>query len=75
MKIGDVVLVKNDNENRNEWKMDLVTDIHPINDGKVRSVTIHQNHVTYKHPVNKLLVLVKNDWTSNSAMREPVNKK
>ena len=75
MKIGDVVLVKNDNENRNEWKMDLVTDIYPINDGKVRSVTIHQNHVTYKHPVNKLLVLVKNDWTSNSAMREPVNKK
>ena len=40
VKIGDIVLVKDSNAIRGEWKMALVTDVHPSDDGRVRKVTI-----------------------------------
>ena len=58
MKVGDVVIVKDDNASRNVWKLGVVTEVHPSNDGDVRSVSIRQNGSIYKRPVNKLVLLV-----------------
>ena len=59
--IGDVVLLKDDNVARNDWKMGVVTKTKTSDDGHVRSVMVRQNNSTYERPINKLVVLLEND--------------
>ena len=63
INVGDVVIVKNDHESRNMWKMGIVVETYPSEDGNVRKVNIRQNGSIYLRPVNKLVVLVENNPT------------
>ena len=40
VKIGDVVLIKSDNKNRNKWPMGVVSQVYPGRDGVVRAVQV-----------------------------------
>ena len=63
INVRDVVIVKNDHESRNMWKMGIVVETYPSEDGNVRKVNIRQNGSIYLRPVNKLVVLVENNPT------------
>ena len=70
---GDVVLLKDANAIRGEWKLAIVTDTTSSNDGKVRRVTVsYKNHndkeavqdyagvpyTSVERPVHNLVVIV-----------------
>lgn len=72
MQVGDVVIVKEDNIPRNEWKLSRVVAISEDDDGLVRKVKIqigqrdlgkkgeHLKQPSFlEHPIQKLLVLVE----------------
>ena len=59
-KIGDVVLLKENQSPRNRWPMAKVIDTHPDDQGQVRSVTVlTSNGSELEKPVNKLVLLVE----------------
>ena len=69
LKIGDVVLLKEDNTFTQHWPMARVTDVHPGADGLVRAVTIKTETSTYKRPVVKLaLLLTQEEAVSGSSL-------
>ncbi|XP_072389396.1 uncharacterized protein [Diabrotica undecimpunctata] len=57
LKIGSLVLVKEDGLEPLRWTLGRVIDIHAGSDGIVRSVTLKTNSGVYKRPVVKLCVL------------------
>ena len=61
MQVGDVVLVRDDNVVRNEWKMGVVEKVFASNDGMIRTVLLRRGNATYERPVNKLVLLVEKD--------------
>ena len=60
-KVGDVMLLKDENSQRNNWKMAVVTKTQAGSDSVVRSVTIRCGNTEYVRPINKLVMLVEND--------------
>ena len=62
MQIGDVVLVKDDNVNRNQWKLGIVTNVISSNDNKIRTVEIRQGQNCYTRPINKLVVIIEKEF-------------
>ena len=59
-KVGDVVLLKENQSPRNRWPMAKVIDTHPDDQGQVRSVTVlTSNGSELERPVNKLVLLVE----------------
>lgn len=40
VRVGDVVLIQDSNVVRGEWKMGIITAVHPSDDNKVRRVTV-----------------------------------
>ena len=65
-KVGDVVLLKMNNTNRNEWPMARVTEKMPDKDGLVRSVKLrieskNNSDQTLICPIAKLVFLVRNE--------------
>lgn len=71
VKKGDVVLIHDSNPVRGNWKIGIVTEVHPSQDNKVRRVTVsyenqHQSetparYTSIERAVNKLIVLVAVD--------------
>lgn len=58
IKIGDLVLLKEENINPNKWPLARVSEVYPAKDGAVRVVTIKQpGGTTLKRPVTKLVML------------------
>ncbi|XP_044744246.1 uncharacterized protein LOC123306343 [Coccinella septempunctata] len=58
MKIGDIVLVKQDNVNPNYWPLGRVTQCHPGNDGFVRVATIRcKDGKEIRRPITKICIL------------------
>ncbi|XP_044749746.1 uncharacterized protein LOC123310345 [Coccinella septempunctata] len=58
MKIGDIVLVKQDNINPNHWPLGRVTQCHPGNDGFVRVATIRcKDGKEIRRPITKICIL------------------
>ena len=65
---GDVVLIQDSNPVRGNWKIGIVTEVHPSQDNKVRRVTVsyknqHQSetparYTSIERAVHKLIVLV-----------------
>ena len=74
MQVGDIVIVKDDNIPRNEWKLARVVEAREEDDGLVRKVNIQigQSNLGKKgerltqpsfldRPVQKLVVLVEHN--------------
>ena len=66
IEVGDVVLLKTNNANRNEWPMARVIEKIPDKDGQVRSVKLHigsknNSDQTLIRPITKLVLLVENE--------------
>ncbi|XP_047040011.1 uncharacterized protein LOC124644582 [Helicoverpa zea] len=57
MKIGDMVVVHEDNVPAGKWIMGKVVDVHPGSDGYVRVVTLKTKGGVIKRPVVKLSLL------------------
>ena len=66
IEVGDVVLLKTNNANRNEWPMARVIEKIPDKDGQVRSVKLrigskNNSDQTLIRPITKLVLLVENE--------------
>lgn len=76
MKVGDVVVIQDTNAVRGEWKLGIVTKVHPSSDNMIRRVTVsYKNqcskeavdeysgvkYTNVERPVHRLIVLVAND--------------
>ncbi|XP_046487896.1 uncharacterized protein [Neodiprion pinetum] len=57
IKIGSIVLVKNENLPSSVWPLAKVIEVHPRTDGLVRVVTVKTKSSVLKRPIVKLCVL------------------
>ena len=57
LKVGDLVLVKQDNTARLRWPLGLITDVYEGADGLVRSVQVKTQTGLYDRPVSKICLL------------------
>ena len=61
-EVGDVVLLREDGTNRNDWRLARVTKTHPSKDDVVRSVElITSKRQELVRPTNKLELLLENE--------------
>ena len=58
IKIGDVVIIREDGLLPTKWAIARVVDVHPGQDNVVCVVTIRTSTGTYKRPVTKVAVLI-----------------
>ena len=58
LRVGDVVLLKDDTV-RGQWPMGRVVEVHPSDDGLVRSVSLKVRGVILKRPVHKTVLLLE----------------
>ncbi|KAK6016912.1 zinc knuckle [Ostertagia ostertagi] len=60
-KVGDVVLIKQENINRSAWPLAIITQLHSSSDGSVRSVTLKTGaNKTLERSINQLVPLEVN---------------
>ena len=72
VKVGDVVIIKDENLTRNHWPLAIVEEVFPSSDGRIRKVKLRTAHnkldkkgrptksTSYlERPVNKLVLLVE----------------
>ena len=57
VKIGDLVLIKEDNLPPLVWKKAIISDLHPGKDGVTRVVSLKTSTGTIKRPIIKICVL------------------
>ncbi|XP_077990938.1 uncharacterized protein LOC144445269 [Glandiceps talaboti] len=73
IKVGDIVLVHDDQKKRTHWKLAVVQKLKPGNDGLVRSAEIKTANGYSNRPVTKLYPLeINNDDTSETESTESV---
>ena len=69
MKIGDVVLVCDDDSPRNQWPLALVTEVIPSRDNLVRKVRIvtakDGERKVFERPIHKLVLLLPKEDNEN----------
>lgn len=56
LKIGTIVLIKEDNTPPLKWHMGVIKNLHPGSDNVVRVVSLTMNGNTVKRPVSKICV-------------------
>ena len=56
-RVGDVVLIVDDNTPRGIWPLGLIVEVHPASDGLLRSVKVKVRNTVLTRPVNKLCML------------------
>ncbi|XP_031758630.1 uncharacterized protein LOC116411007 [Xenopus tropicalis] len=65
IQVGDVVLVKDSQESRNEWPVGLIINTLPSRDGRVRKVEVkivkQGTAKTYKRPISDIVVVVSDN--------------
>ena len=61
---GDLVLLKDDNAPRNSWSMGIVRETEEDSEGYVRSVKIKTQSTELRRPVNKLVLLLPTEDSS-----------
>ena len=60
-KIGDVVLLKEDNAPRNTWPMGIVQETEVDSKGYVRAVKIKTQTTELRRPISKLVLLMPSE--------------
>ena len=58
MKVNDVVLIKDENEPRNDWSMGVVVKVEPDSKGFVRSAVVKTETSELRRPVHKLILML-----------------
>ena len=58
MEVHDVVLIKDENESRNDWSMGIIAKVEPDSKGFVRSAVVKTQTSELRGPVNKLNYIV-----------------
>ena len=61
LQVNDIVLIKDESTPRNEWPMDVVTDVEPDTKGLVRSVKLRTRKTELWRPVYKLFLILAAD--------------
>ncbi|KAK3103582.1 hypothetical protein FSP39_020334 [Pinctada imbricata] len=63
LKVGDVVLMKDQSVHRNEWPMGIIRETFPSEDGKVLKIAVgiykDRKSTTYVRPINEVVVLLE----------------
>jgi hypothetical protein len=59
VKIGELVLMKEDNLSPLVWRKAVITDTHAGKDGLIRVVTLKTSAGTVKRPITKICLLPK----------------
>ena len=57
VRVGDIVMVADDNVRRNQWILGRVLNVFPGSDGLVRSVEVRTRESMLRRPVTKLCLL------------------
>ena len=57
VKVGDLVLIKEENTPRGVWPMGIIQEVFPGDDGLVRSVRIRTKSNVLKRPIVKIVLL------------------
>ena len=58
MEVHDVVLIKDENESRNDWSMGIIAKVEPDSKGFVRSAVVKTQTSELRRPVHKLVLLL-----------------
>ena len=58
IKVGDVVIIKDESNHRNDWKLGRVVDVNRSDDGNVRSCKLKTSSGEFVRPIAKLVSLV-----------------
>ena len=61
LKVGDVVLLKDDNAPRNAWNLGRVTETESDKNDLVRSVSVKTQKSCLRRPVTKIVLLIPSD--------------
>nr|XP_039258111.1 uncharacterized protein LOC120334671 [Styela clava] len=82
LKIGDIVIVVDENTPRNQWKMARIVDVYPDADGHVRRVRVHIGDSTLDErgkrikdvlfldrPIQKLILFLESGDTGEDSRR------
>ncbi|CAH2240951.1 jg9687 [Pararge aegeria aegeria] len=75
IKIGDVVVIKDDNLPAGKWAMGRVTEVHPGHDGLIRVVTLKTKNGLMKRPVAKLSILSLQPQKEGSVYQQEKERK
>ena len=70
LRVGDVVLLKEDGATRGKWPMGRVLEVHPGQDGLVRSITVKTDKTSLKRSINKVVLLVAAEDKEENAKGE-----
>lgn len=70
LRIGDLVVLREDSPIVNQWPLARVVDVHPGKDGKVRVATIKTQCGTYTRPIVKLALLLPSDELSKPSSED-----
>ncbi len=65
LKVGDIVLIKDDDLFERSWPTARIIDVHPGSDGLVRVVTVRTTRGTFKRAITKLAPLVMIDTSED----------
>ena len=57
LQVGDLILIADANDPRNQWSFGRVTTVFPGSDGLVRSAEVKTKGSTYKRPITKICLL------------------
>lgn len=59
-EVGDIVLIKEENLSRNQWKLGKVTETFPSKDGLIRTVNVRLSpcKTSLQRPITKLVLLI-----------------
>lgn len=66
LKVGDLVIIKDDNVPPGKWALGRVTEVHPGADDKVRVASVRQHNTISKRPIVKLILLPHPDEHENT---------
>lgn len=60
-KIGDIVILQDDNLIPTKWPLARVINVHPGSDQIVRAVIVKMSQGSYKRPIAKVALLLPHD--------------
>jgi hypothetical protein len=73
LQVGDLVLIVDENAQRNVWERGIVEELHTGPDNKTRSASVRTSTSIRKRPVAKLAVILKTLNIFKTVTANPTN--